>query len=74
MPKLEGEPVVRIHVMVFESDLEELRIRFGDQPGIGPSVRMIVRTFLKRLEQTKPLAQVTAEAQALAKVLEEIQI
>ena len=51
MPRLDDEPVERFHVMLYKSDLEILRMRYGQTPGIAPAVRIIVRQFLRRLEQ-----------------------
>lgn len=61
MPKLEGEPVVRVHIMLYESDLITLRQRYAGNVGIGPAVRTVVRLFLKRLEENSPAALAAAE-------------
>ncbi len=50
MPKVENEPLTRIHLHVFESDLEKLRILYEPTIGYNKAVRHIIRKFLNGLE------------------------
>ena len=61
MPKITEEPVQRIHVLLFASDVEFLKEKYGESPGLAPAVRAIVRKFtknarvaLERLEEKQP--------------------
>lgn len=47
MPAPAEEPLSRIHVQLFSSDLEILQSIFGDNIGYGPAIRKIVRSFLE---------------------------
>lgn len=49
MAKVE-EPLERIHVQLYERDVALLRVKYGHTPGIGPTIRYIVRRFLKLTE------------------------
>lgn len=65
MPKLDGEPVERIHIQLYASDVQTLRVRYADTIGIGPAVRNIVRIFLKRLEDHVPQATARVELEEM---------
>jgi hypothetical protein len=51
MPKQLGEPVRRTHVLLFEADIATLERLYGQNPGVGPAVRIIVRQFLRQLDR-----------------------
>ena len=56
MPRQLGEPVSRIHVMLFDSDLATLGRLYGTTVGVGPAVRAIVRKFLRSVQLRKEKA------------------
>lgn len=51
MPKRESEPLIRLHVNLFESDYERLKELFGSNVGMATAVRKIVRSNLKRIDE-----------------------
>jgi hypothetical protein len=52
VPKMEDEPVERIHILLYKKDIEILRQYYTGNPGVGPAVRMVVRQFIRRLTQS----------------------
>lgn len=50
MPRNEVEPLVRLHVLLFESDAEELKEIYNRERSVGvaKAIRQIVRSALKR--------------------------
>lgn len=52
MPKRESEPLERVHLTLFSSDLEWLRLHYGDnQLGISKAVRAMIRGTIKKMEE-----------------------
>lgn len=49
MPKLAEEPLVSIHLRLFESDLAALRRLYSQTPGVNMAIRIIVRSFLRQV-------------------------
>jgi hypothetical protein len=62
MPRLEPEPLHRVQILLYESDLEELKARFRGNIGYGKAVRHIVRKFLVSLDR-RTMDEVVKEAQ-----------
>jgi len=59
MPKVENEKLVRVHLHIFESDLEMLRILYEPTIGYNKATRHIIRKFLNGLRSRsggKPVA------------------
>jgi len=52
MPKVAEEPLVSIHLRLFESDLATLRRLYAQTPGVNMAIRSIVRSFLRQVEAT----------------------
>lgn len=50
MPRNENEPLVRMHLWMFERDQERLHQYFGKSIGVSKAVRRIVNEALNRLE------------------------
>lgn len=50
MPKIENEELVRIHLHIFKSDLDELRILYENNLGYNKVVRHIIRKWLNGLK------------------------
>ena len=46
MPKITEEPLVRIQLRLFESDLAELRQIYSQTIGVNDAIRTIIRSFL----------------------------
>ena len=46
MPKPSEEEITRLHLHLFTKDLKLLQTYFGDNIGISPAVRQIVRSWL----------------------------
>lgn len=52
MPKRESEPLERVHLTLFASDMLWLRHRYGDnQLGISKAVRTMIRGTIKKMEE-----------------------
>ena len=47
--KREGDPQVRIHVWLFESDWQELKSMYGETIGPSKFVRLVVRRALRNV-------------------------
>jgi len=47
MPRRAEEAISRIHIQVFSSDLEILESIYGDNIGISPAIRKIIRLWLE---------------------------
>lgn len=47
--KREGDPQVRIHVWLFESDWKELKSMYSDSIGPSKFVRLVVRRALRNV-------------------------
>ena len=62
MPKVAEEPLVSIHLRLFESDLATLRKLYAQAPGVNMAIRSIVRSFLRQVEATSA-AKIDAGAQ-----------
>lgn len=43
MPKKEGEDTSRIHLWLYDSDIEWLKAYFGDNVGFSKAVRIMIR-------------------------------
>lgn len=52
MPKIAEEPLVSIHLRLFESDLAVLRRLYSQTPGVNMAIRTIIRSFLRQVEAT----------------------
>lgn len=52
-PKREddGEPLERVHLMLFEKDVARLQRYFAPNVGMSKAVRVIVRDYLDRFDQ-----------------------
>lgn len=50
MPRSENEPLVRMHLWMFQRDQERLHQYFGETIGVSKAVRRIVNEALNRLE------------------------
>lgn len=52
MPKRESEPLERVHLTLFSSDLAWLRTHYGEnQLGISKAVRAMIRSTIKKMEE-----------------------
>jgi hypothetical protein len=53
VPRQEDEPIERIHINLYSSDLEWLRqnYRREESVGVGKAVRTIVRNSVKRMQE-----------------------
>jgi len=51
MPRNEEEPLVRIHLHMFERDFEDLKSLYGSNMGHTKAVRLIIRRFLNGLRE-----------------------
>lgn len=53
MPRQEDEPIERIHIYLYSSDLEWLRSNYRreESVGVGKAVRTIVRNSVKRMQE-----------------------
>lgn len=52
MSKRESEPLERVHLTLFESDMLWLRRKYGDnQFGISRAVRGMIRGTIKKMEE-----------------------
>lgn len=49
--KREGDPQLRIHLWLFESDWQELKLLYGDNIGPSKFVRLVVRQALKKVRE-----------------------
>jgi hypothetical protein len=49
MPKKEIEPVVRVHIWIYEKDWEELKQIYGSTTGPSKAIRAIVRNLLNQI-------------------------
>ena len=47
MPKAADEPISRIHIQPYTRDLEILQNYFGDNIGVSPAIRKIIRSWLE---------------------------
>lgn len=47
----EDEPLERIHVRLFASDVEEIRMLFAKNLGINKAVRLMIRQHLRYLRE-----------------------
>lgn len=47
MPKPADEPITRIHIQPYSRDLEILQTYFGDNIGVSPAIRKIIRSWLE---------------------------
>lgn len=50
MPRTESEPLKRIHLWLYESDVDKLQSLFKNSMGMSRAVRTIVRKFIKQIE------------------------
>ena len=59
MPRQEDEPIERIHINLFSSDLEWLRANYRreESVGVGKAVRTIVRNSVKRMQELQATRQ-----------------
>jgi len=48
MPRRAEEPLDRIHIQIFQSDLEILQSIYGDNIGVSPAIRKIIRMWLEQ--------------------------
>ena len=48
MPRRAEEPLDRIHIQIFHSDLEILQSIYGDNIGVWPAIRKIIRMWLEQ--------------------------
>jgi hypothetical protein len=48
--ELDGDPKLRIHVMVYKSDWEWLGTAYGDSVARSNTIRMLLRDFRRRIE------------------------
>lgn len=46
----ESEPTLRVHLLLYESDVEWLHAIFGRNIGVSPAVRQMVRDYRRRIE------------------------
>lgn len=49
--KREGDPQKRVHLWLFESDWDELKLLYGDSFGPSKFVRLVVRQALKKVRE-----------------------
>lgn len=70
--KKEGDPQKRVHLWLFESDWDELKLLYGDSIGPSKFVRLVVRQALRKVREKtnagrKPIdsAAIDAELDAL---------
>jgi predicted HTH domain antitoxin len=59
MPRQEDEPIERIHINLFSTDLEWLRSNYRreESVGVGKAVRTIVRNSVKRMQDLQASRQ-----------------
>lgn len=53
MPRKEDEPIIRLHVNLFEEDVDWLRQMYGQEHsvGMGKAIRRMVRNSIKRMKE-----------------------
>lgn len=66
--KREGDPQIRVHLWLFESDWTELKSLYGDSIGPSKFVRLVVRQALKKVRektnaQHRPISQSSIDAE-----------
>lgn len=71
--KREGDPQVRIHVWLFESDWKELKSMYGDSIGPSKFVRLVVRRALRSVQERanakrKPMDTASIDAELDAQI------
>lgn len=65
--KREGDPQRRVHIWLFESDWDELKLMYGESFGPSKFVRLVVRQALKKVREKtnanrRPIDQTTIDA------------
>lgn len=70
--KREGDPQMRVHIWLFESDWEELKSMYSDTVGPSKFVRLVVRQALKKVREktngTRPAISTAAIDAELADI------
>lgn len=51
MAKRENEPIQRIHISLYEADVEWLREMYGGTFGMAKAIRQMVRSARRRMEE-----------------------
>lgn len=49
--KREGDPQIRVHLWLFESDWRELKMLYGESIGPSKFVRLVVRQALRKVRE-----------------------
>ena len=49
--KRDGDPQVRVHLWLFQSDWDELKLMYSDSIGPSKFVRLVVRQSLKKVRE-----------------------
>ena len=51
MSRSEGEEMERVHVHIYREDAEKVRALFGDNLGFSKAIRIMIRKFLRTIEE-----------------------